>query len=419
MIAKGKAVSHEAAMMEYAMGKRDAEYVTSHGLLSSPVLMIDMSAREILDEFRQHRQKFSRGSCGRQLQNTILRFELCPTAEETHGWCRDDWINFIGEFIRTLGSLDHVETKAGRRRVPRTDIANTQWVALLYHDGADGCDHIHLLGNRIDFGGRTVSDSFLLAKAELAANIINERRGWKQSFEIAREHREELRNVCLDVLRSMPEWDWDDYFRRIRSKGFECYRRYDSQGRQRGYCIFYGNASIPASEIDRRLTWGKIVSTWWSMHPAYSERSQDSGHSAGQCKPEYVQYDFRDLHGFVKLYNGNCISISKHIDAVIHSQISLPDPKEYEDEEGEYVAPDIEDIVKVAIALFIGYVDGATTFAESHGGGGGSTSGWGREKDDEDERWAMRCAWMASHLCTPAHRPKKALKSFKSYSPHR
>ncbi len=43
------------------------------------------------------------------------------------------------------------------------------------------------------------------------------------------------------------------------------------------------------------------------------------------------------------------------------------------------------DVPRVAMLLFVNYVDAATTMAESAGGGGGVESGWGRKKDDEDE----------------------------------
>jgi len=410
MIAKGKAVSHEAAMMEYALGKKDAEYVTSHGLASDPVLMVELSAQEILDEFRQHRLQHLRHSRGRRLEDTILRFELCPTAEETKGWTREDWQKLINEFIRTLDSLDYVKTKSGKMKVPKTNLGNTQWVAFLHHDGANGCDHIHLLGNRIDLEGNTISDSYLLPKAELAANIINHRRGWKQSFEIGREHREELRAMCYDILSQMSRWDWDDYFRRINARGFEHFCRPCSDGKVRGYSIFYGNASIPASEIDRGLTWGKIEDTWRRLHPVEVQQRPTDGETVGQQKPQKPSE-----HGCVwyrlpmqdnKFVPGGCksLSVSRHVADIFRNEISLPDIEDYVDE-GKVTFPELEDVVKVAVTLFFGYVNAATAMSESYGGGGGNTSGWGRHKDDEDE-WARRCARMASLLCTPAHRPK-------------
>lgn len=60
----------------------------------------------------------------------------------------------------------------------------------------------------------------------------------------------------------------------------------------------------------------------------------------------------------------------------------------------------IGDVQKTAILLFAEYIDAATTIAVQSGGGG-ATSGWGRDKYDDDQRWAYRCAMMANHLCRP------------------
>ena len=62
----------------------------------------------------------------------------------------------------------------------------------------------------------------------------------------------------------------------------------------------------------------------------------------------------------------------------------------------------IGDVQKTAILLFAEYIDAATTIAaQSGGGGGGATSGWGREKDEDELSWAHRCAMMANRLCRP------------------
>ena len=62
----------------------------------------------------------------------------------------------------------------------------------------------------------------------------------------------------------------------------------------------------------------------------------------------------------------------------------------------------IGDVQKTAIFLFAEYIDAATTIAaQSGGGGGGATSGWGRDKDEDELSWAYRCAMMANRLCRP------------------
>lgn len=68
------------------------------------------------------------------------------------------------------------------------------------------------------------------------------------------------------------------------------------------------------------------------------------------------------------------------------------------------------DIMHCATMLFLGMVDDATTFAETHGGGGGGSDlKWGRDDDEDNRAWALRCMRMASRMMRPAigKKPKR------------
>ena len=61
------------------------------------------------------------------------------------------------------------------------------------------------------------------------------------------------------------------------------------------------------------------------------------------------------------------------------------------------------EILHCATLLFLGYLDGATTFAEGHGGGGGGSDlKWGRDDDEDSRQWARHCLRMASKMMRPA-----------------
>ena len=55
-------------------------------------------------------------------------------------------------------------------------------------------------------------------------------------------------------------------------------------------------------------------------------------------------------------------------------------------------------IMTVAAALFLGYVDQATEFAQTHGGGGGPGSDWGKKDGEDDRQWARRCLAEAARM---------------------
>lgn len=65
-------------------------------------------------------------------------------------------------------------------------------------------------------------------------------------------------------------------------------------------------------------------------------------------------------------------------------------------------------IINCAMLLALEYVHAATNYAESHGGGGSPGTGWGRDKDEDDEHWWRRCVVQSTAMLRPAmHRRKR------------
>lgn len=50
---------------------------------------------------------------------------------------------------------------------------------------------------------------------------------------------------------------------------------------------------------------------------------------------------------------------------------------------------------RTALLPFGEYLSAATSMSATCGGG------WGRDKEDDDEKWVCRCARMATHMCKP------------------
>ena len=80
--------------------------------------------------------------------------------------------------------------------------------------------------------------------------------------------------------------------------------------------------------------------------------------------------------------------------------------------DGEFltaIAEQPNEILKCAMYLFLGYLDGATQFAQSCGGGGsGSSLPWGRNPDEDDRRFAYRCM-MQAHKMLKFSQPKRGI----------
>ena len=66
-----------------------------------------------------------------------------------------------------------------------------------------------------------------------------------------------------------------------------------------------------------------------------------------------------------------------------------------------------ENVAHVAMLLFVGYIDAATSMSESCGGGGSvPSSSWGKKDDEDDWKFAHRCAQMAHSMCKPKPRSR-------------
>lgn len=73
------------------------------------------------------------------------------------------------------------------------------------------------------------------------------------------------------------------------------------------------------------------------------------------------------------------------------------------------IAEQPNEILKCAMYLFLDYLDGATQFAQSCGGGGGDSSlPWGRKDDEDDRRFAYRCMMQAHKMLKPTQ-PKRGV----------
>lgn len=80
--------------------------------------------------------------------------------------------------------------------------------------------------------------------------------------------------------------------------------------------------------------------------------------------------------------------------------------------DGEFLTAIAErpnEILKCAMYLFLGYLDGATQFAQSCGGGGTSSDlPWGRNPDEDDRRFAYSCMTQAHRMMKPTQ-PKRGI----------
>lgn len=82
--------------------------------------------------------------------------------------------------------------------------------------------------------------------------------------------------------------------------------------------------------------------------------------------------------------------------------------------DGEFltaIAEQPNEILKCAMYLFLGYLDGAIQFAQSCGGGGSDTSlPWGRKDDEDNRSFAYRCMMQAHKMLKPSQYKRKTYR---------
>lgn len=415
MIAKATAIQHGQAMTNYATKNNRADIVKTNHLSEG------LPPMGMWDEMVLHQSMFKQRYAKKPIELTSIRFEISPSEEEARNWSMEDWHRCLEEFIREIDAIsrvDHIGKRKGKTAtsVRPTNIANSQYFAAIHRDSKSGIPHLHLVVNRIDMNGNLNDVKFIGERAVMAAKAVNQHHGWKDAMDIREERIEKITNVCMDVLRSMPVFDWNVYANRLRDKGYdiEFVRDKTGQAKVHGYRFTFGRTTIKASElgVGRNLTASKIENTFRKLHPQTSPVGQRP--SASPLRPSSL--DSRNTAMSSGQSRSNDVAQSaiparlRKIIEVDGERFNIVMPRTAYDtmnsciEVPENGSASHNDILNVAMLLFMNYLDAATSMSESCGGGGSSDSGWGRDKDEDDRDWARRCARQTSSLCKPIKR---------------
>lgn len=388
MIAKASTISHGANAIRYSVNKEKADIVKAN-LLPDNISPEAMYGRMMLVQ-----RKFAENiNKGRPLGRNVIRIEISPSEEESRGWTMNDWASLSNEFIRVFDSID-LSGKTKRASSKQTNLKGSQYIAALHHDSKSGILHLHIDANRVDMEGR-INDSHKIGeRAVMAANIINERRGWMQSEEIGIRHRQEISVCCMEILRKIDKFSWKQYEAELTKRGYKVHLQEKESGGVYGYSIKRGNSIYKSSVlgIGRSLTPSKIEATWAKLHPQ-ERKSEPTKPISQQTRTADItpisQPVIKHYNIATDEYHSYHVEIPEAADNIIRQNCSL--------EEAHPLAK-LEEIQHTALLLFAGYLDAATSMATSSGGGS-DTGGWGRDKDEDELEWARRCARMANSMC--------------------
>ena len=119
-----------------------------------------------------------------------------------------------------------------------------------------------------------------------------------------------------------------------------------------------------------------------------------------------IDRQLADKQGKLQAADRQLADLKENMEAVLDA----PQRQLFDDTLVQAIAEQGAEVMHCATMLFLGMVDDATTFAETHGGGsGGSDLKWGRDEDEDNRAWALRCMRMASRMMRPAigKKPKR------------
>lgn len=401
MIAKARAISHGANSMRYVVNKDKSDIIKLN------MLPDNVAAESLWSRMLLHQAKFI-GNRPKPIKNNMIRIEVSPTAEETKGWTNSDWEELADDFIREFDSID-LSKQTKRTKDKHTNLSNSQYVVSLHRDSKSGILHLHIDANRIDNDGNINNDHNIHIRAIIAANNISKRRGWVLATDISKQNKQEITDACMDALRSMDSFDWNDYVERLKQCGYDVMLQKDSQDVVRGYSIKRGSSTYKSSSLgkSRNLMPSKIEMTWEELHKdILQQNNADKKNHAENTSAELQtannarcrncnEYQPQPLvhHSINWNYRNYEIDIPSNVNDILMQNVSLVENN---------VFATINDLQQTAILLFAGYIDAATQMSESSGGGGSTPDGWGKDEDEDDLEWARRCARMASHMCRPA-----------------
>ena len=407
MIAKARSISHGSAMTSYATKHNRADIVLTRNLNEGLTPLAMWGAMETIHQ--KYAPKFRR----KPVTKPTLRMEVSPSLDETKGWTLNDWYDYAMRFLEEFKKV--AQSKEGKKKgAGKFNLDRAQIFACLHFDAKSGIPHLHILINRIDLDGNLMNDSFIGDSAVKAAHTINVERGWELPEDIHEAHLKEITEACYDILRGMSRYDWDSYKHALESRGYKVHEQRDKQGVLHGYTILRGNSRFKSSILgkSRNLTVPKLEATWKNLHPvtpSVVKPSSTMGTShTTEKKPIIERYSGRQSAVQVK---PEAPSIFRKILSFDDKHYSITMPVEaYKAMEDAVESPDesvpFENVLNVAMLLFMNYVDAATTVSESCGGGGSTPSNWGKDKDEDERDWVRRCAQLANWLCKPIRRHK-------------
>lgn len=262
MIAKAKAISHGINDLHYITGesqhKKHPEKiyrVLDNLLPSEPDAMGIWNSMQLT--LSQHRP----------IKNSVIRIELSPSPKHTQFYDIEDWQKLWQDFAEEFDK-QVIIGKNGKVRSCPTNLAGSKYSVWLHTESKGEVPHLHAAVCRLDEDGNINNDHNIHLRAQRAAERVAKKRGWTTAAQIRNRNIPQVNRDCMEVLKAMLSWSWDEYKNALIRKGYTVHEREDKKGILRGYALMNGNTKYKASElgVGRNLMVSKLPATWKKLH---------------------------------------------------------------------------------------------------------------------------------------------------------
>jgi len=229
MIAKGKAISHTKASIQYGWNQeKDAQIVFKQQLIGETPL-------EITKEFQMIQELNYR--CKR---NT-LSFIISPTIKDGERLKSKDLQKVVQKFMS--------EMKLGER----------QAIAFVHQDKKH--KHVHLYVNRIDFKGKAYKDSFISKRSQYVAEKVAESMQlttvkqvqFEKLFDLKEIRAEIKRRHDLSIKQFKPK-SFDKYIKAMETNGVKVIPSINKSNQLQGFRFEFDNHNLKGSEVHRKMS---------------------------------------------------------------------------------------------------------------------------------------------------------------------
>lgn len=263
MIAKAKAVAHGIRAMLYVSGEsRNKKHPEKITRICDNFMPQGLDATGIWTEMKFATMNHP------NIRNNVIRMEISPAMEHTKNFTVNDWKQLWKDFAVAFDE-QVIRDKDGKTVSDNTNVSGSKSSVWLHEESKSGIPHLHAIVSRVDEDGNINNDHAIHLRAQRAAEKVALQRGWTTAMHVHEDNIPEVSADCIEVLRGMSSWSWEDYTRRLATKGYKLYQRKDKEGLIRGYVLIKGNAKYKASELGkgRNLTASHLRQTWERLHP--------------------------------------------------------------------------------------------------------------------------------------------------------